>query len=154
MSHATNLKRVSEDHKIDLYLRPLGISHYRLMDYRLLDRIVKDAYRYASPAVADWKAAQVNSGAWPSASTSGAASGNMGAASLAAAAGPQSDSDSSMPRSATLMCMPQLHKKQPGQPGSAASSAPGSSGSAAADRLPLGEQQRQQWWTMLKGKWY
>ena len=41
-----NVKRVSEEHKIDLYLRPPNISSFKLMDYHLMDRIVKDAYRW------------------------------------------------------------------------------------------------------------
>eukprot|EP00798_Chlamydomonas_sp_ICE-L_P019927 gene19927-26631_t len=55
MTHAHNLKRVSEDYKIDLYLRPPNIGNFKLMDYHLMDRIVKDAYRYANSAVSHWK---------------------------------------------------------------------------------------------------
>ena len=45
MTHAHNLKRVGEEYKIDLYLRPPNIGAFKLMDYRLMDQIVKDAYR-------------------------------------------------------------------------------------------------------------
>ena len=45
MTHAHNLKRVSQEHKIDLYLRPPNISSFKLMDYHRMNRIVKDAYK-------------------------------------------------------------------------------------------------------------
>lgn len=45
MTHAHNLKRVSEEFQIDLYLRPPNINAYKLMDYHLMERIVRDAYR-------------------------------------------------------------------------------------------------------------
>jgi len=45
MTHAHNLRRVSEDFCIDLYLRPPNIGSFKLMDYHLMERIVKDAYR-------------------------------------------------------------------------------------------------------------
>ena len=45
MTHAHNLKRVSQEHKIDLYLRPPNISSFKLMDYHRMHRIVKDAYK-------------------------------------------------------------------------------------------------------------
>lgn len=54
MTHAHNLRRVSEDYRIDLYLRPPNIASYKLMDFHLMERIVKDAYRYASLAVSKW----------------------------------------------------------------------------------------------------
>lgn len=46
MTHAHNLRRVSEDFCIDLYLRPPNIGSFKLMDYHLMERIVKDAYRW------------------------------------------------------------------------------------------------------------
>lgn len=51
MTHAHNLKRVSQEHKIDLYLRPPNIGSFKLMDYHLMNRIVKDAYRWVGVAL-------------------------------------------------------------------------------------------------------
>ena len=45
MTHAHNLKRVSLEHKIDLYLRPSNIKNIKLMDYHLMNRLVKDTYK-------------------------------------------------------------------------------------------------------------
>ena len=45
MTHAHNLKRVSMEHKIDLYLRPVNIANFKLLDYHRMDRIVKDTYK-------------------------------------------------------------------------------------------------------------
>lgn len=44
MSHSQTLRRVSQEYVIDLYLRP-PVSRFRLMDYHLMDRIVRDANR-------------------------------------------------------------------------------------------------------------
>ncbi|GLC44977.1 hypothetical protein PLESTB_001747900 [Pleodorina starrii] len=55
MTHVANLKRVAVEHRIDLYLRPPGLGGFRLMDFHLMDRIVKDAYRYATSAITQWK---------------------------------------------------------------------------------------------------
>lgn len=45
MSHSQTLRRVSREYVIDLYLRP-PVSRFRLMDFHLMDRIVRDANRY------------------------------------------------------------------------------------------------------------
>jgi len=47
MSHAVALRRMAQDYVIDLYLRP-PVWHYRLMDYHLMDRIVKSSNQCAS----------------------------------------------------------------------------------------------------------
>lgn len=44
MSHSQTLRRVSREFVIDLYLRP-PVSRFRLMDFHLMDRIVRDANR-------------------------------------------------------------------------------------------------------------
>lgn len=44
MSHSQTLRRVSQEYVIDLYLRP-PVSRFRLMDFHLMDRIVRDANR-------------------------------------------------------------------------------------------------------------
>ena len=54
MTHAHNLKRVARDYKIDLYLRP-PVQLFRLLDYHLYGRIVKQAYRYAANAIVEWQ---------------------------------------------------------------------------------------------------
>lgn len=46
MSHAVALRRMAQDYVIDLYLRP-PVWHYRLMDYHLMDRIVKSSNQCA-----------------------------------------------------------------------------------------------------------
>lgn len=46
MSHSQTLRRVSQEYVIDLYLRP-PVSRFRLMDFHLMDRIVRDANRSA-----------------------------------------------------------------------------------------------------------
>lgn len=56
MTHAHNLKRVNEDYRIDLYLRPPNIGSFKLMDFHLMERIVKDAYRYAGLCLKNWSA--------------------------------------------------------------------------------------------------
>jgi hypothetical protein len=55
MGHAQNLRRVAEDYVIDLYLRP-PVSHYRLLDYSYMDRIVRDANVYTCAAISQWAA--------------------------------------------------------------------------------------------------
>ena len=50
MSHAQNLRRVAAEHTIDLYLRP-PVTRFRLMDYHLMERIVRDANRCRSAAL-------------------------------------------------------------------------------------------------------
>lgn len=44
MSHAQNLRRMSQDYVIDLYLQP-PVTRFRLMDFHLMDRIVRNASR-------------------------------------------------------------------------------------------------------------
>ena len=44
MSHTQNLKRVSREHVIDLYLQP-PVGKFRLMDFHLMERLVRDANR-------------------------------------------------------------------------------------------------------------
>jgi len=48
MSHAQNLRRVAAEHTIDLYLRP-PVTRFRLMDFHLMERIVRDANRCRPP---------------------------------------------------------------------------------------------------------
>ncbi len=45
MTHSHNVKRVAREHPIDLYLRPPNISTYKLMDFHLMDKIVREAHR-------------------------------------------------------------------------------------------------------------
>ena len=56
MSHAQNLRRMSKDYVIDLYLQP-PVTRFRLMDFHLMDRIVRNASRcrfnYALHAASD-----------------------------------------------------------------------------------------------------
>lgn len=42
---AQNLRRMCRDFRVDLYLRPPHIASYKLLDYHLIDRIVRTAYR-------------------------------------------------------------------------------------------------------------
>ena len=49
MSHSQNLRRVAREHPIDLYLQP-PVTRYRLLDYHLMDRIVRDSNRCATAA--------------------------------------------------------------------------------------------------------
>jgi lysophospholipid hydrolase len=51
MSHSQNLRRILEDHVVDLYLRPPHIGSYRLMDFHLMDRMVQDSFRYPLAAL-------------------------------------------------------------------------------------------------------
>ncbi|DBB17173.1 TPA: hypothetical protein ACH3X3_014241 [Trebouxia sp. C0006] len=57
MSHSQTLRRVSREYVIDLYLRP-PVSRFRLMDFHLMDRIVRDANRYAWAAISEWQCQQ------------------------------------------------------------------------------------------------
>lgn len=55
MAHTQNLSRLAQEgHHIDLYLRP-PVTQYRLLDYHLIDRIVREATRYAFVAIVDWQ---------------------------------------------------------------------------------------------------
>jgi hypothetical protein len=45
MSHSQNLRRVAREHPIDLYLQP-PVTRFRLLDYHLMDRIVRDSNRH------------------------------------------------------------------------------------------------------------
>lgn len=47
MSHTQNLRRMSREYLIDLYLHP-PVSGFRILDYHLVDRIVRDSNRCAS----------------------------------------------------------------------------------------------------------
>lgn len=47
MSHSQNLRRVAREHPIDLYLQP-PVTRFRLLDYHLMDRIVRDSNRCAA----------------------------------------------------------------------------------------------------------
>ena len=37
-----------QDYRVDLYLRPPHIHAYKLMDFHLIDRIVRNSYRCAA----------------------------------------------------------------------------------------------------------
>ena len=47
MSHSQNLRRMAREHPIDLYMQP-PVTRFRLLDYHLMDRIVRDSNRRAS----------------------------------------------------------------------------------------------------------
>jgi hypothetical protein len=47
---AQNLRRVAREHPIDLYLQP-PVTKFRLLDYHLMDRIVRDSNRCAAIAL-------------------------------------------------------------------------------------------------------
>ena len=47
MSHSQNLRRMAREHPIDLYMQP-PVTRFRLLDYHLMDRIVRDSNRCAS----------------------------------------------------------------------------------------------------------
>lgn len=47
MSHSQNLRRILQDHVVDLYLRPPHIGQYRLMDFHLMDDMVATSFRCA-----------------------------------------------------------------------------------------------------------
>ena len=49
MSHSQNLRRMAREHPIDLYMQP-PVTRFRLLDYHLMDRIVRDSNRRAPPA--------------------------------------------------------------------------------------------------------
>ena len=44
MSHSQNLRRMAREHPIDLYMQP-PVTRFRLLDYHLMDRIVRDSNR-------------------------------------------------------------------------------------------------------------
>ena len=48
MSHSQNLRRMAREHPIDLYMQP-PVTRFRLLDYHLMDRIVRDSNRCAPP---------------------------------------------------------------------------------------------------------
>ena len=50
MSHSQNLRRMAREHPIDLYMQP-PVTRFRLLDYHLMDRIVRDSNRCAAPAL-------------------------------------------------------------------------------------------------------
>ena len=50
MSHSQNLRRMAREHPIDLYMQP-PVTRFRLLDYHLMDRIVRDSNRCAPPAL-------------------------------------------------------------------------------------------------------
>ena len=55
MSHSQNLRRMAREHPIDLYMQP-PVTRFRLLDYHLMDRIVRDSNRRAphqSPCLQD-----------------------------------------------------------------------------------------------------
>eukprot|EP00884_Botryococcus_braunii_P018904 jgi/Botrbrau1/5698/Bobra.0071s0031.1 len=54
MSHTQNLRRISREYVIDLYLHP-PVSRFRILDYHLMDRIVRDSNRYAWAALSEWQ---------------------------------------------------------------------------------------------------
>jgi hypothetical protein len=47
IAHSQNLRRMCQDYRVDLYLRPPHIAAYKLMDFHLIDRIVRNSYRCA-----------------------------------------------------------------------------------------------------------
>lgn len=108
--------------------------------------------------VAAWRAAQLESGAWPVAPAYTHPSGYFAMPTDSAGGG-----GGGMPRSATLMCMPQLQKKQPVAAGATAGAQPAGGGSiatqgtatagASAGYSGILEQQRQ-WWSALTAKLY
>ena len=63
LSHKQQIRTTMRDFHVDLYMQPTGVQFYRLMDYHLMDRIVRDAYRYGWTKVAEWTAStQAESG--------------------------------------------------------------------------------------------
>lgn len=48
IAHSQNLRRMCQDYRVDLYLRPPHIAAFKLMDYHLIDRIVRTSYRCTS----------------------------------------------------------------------------------------------------------
>lgn len=45
IAHSQNLRRITQDYKVDLVLSPPYASSFKLMDWHLIDSIVRDAYR-------------------------------------------------------------------------------------------------------------
>ena len=60
MSHSQNLRRMAREHPIDLYMQP-PVTRFRLLDYHLMDRIVRDSNRCASPGYITVKLFQASS---------------------------------------------------------------------------------------------
>lgn len=48
IAHSQNLRRMCQDYRVDLYLRPPNIGAYKLMDFHLIDRIVRTSYLCAA----------------------------------------------------------------------------------------------------------
>ncbi|CAL8463928.1 g3463 [Coccomyxa elongata] len=93
MSHSQNLRRVAREHPIDLYLQP-PVTRFRLLDYHLMDRIVRDSNRYAWAAISEWQCSQGVT-----------QRGRLPAELMNAAKG-------SMRRARSVACMTQLQAKQ------------------------------------------
>ena len=55
LSHKQQIRTTMKEFKVDLYMQPTGVQFYRLMDYHLMDRIVRDAYRYGWTAISEWQ---------------------------------------------------------------------------------------------------
>jgi hypothetical protein len=49
IAHSQNLRRMCQDYKVDLVLSPPYAATFKLMDWHLIDTIVRDAYRCAHP---------------------------------------------------------------------------------------------------------
>ena len=62
LSHKLRFQDIIKQHRIDLYMRPTGVAQFKLMDYRLADRIVRDAYRYAWTAITEWQVTNAANG--------------------------------------------------------------------------------------------
>jgi len=58
LSHKQQIRATMRDFHVDLYMQPTGVQFYRLMDYHLMDRIVRNSYRYGWTKVAEWTANQ------------------------------------------------------------------------------------------------
>jgi len=55
LSHKQQIRATMRDFHVDLYMQPTGVQFYRLMDYHLMDRIVRDAYRYGWQCLVEWQ---------------------------------------------------------------------------------------------------
>jgi lysophospholipid hydrolase len=55
LSHQQQIKASMKEFHVDLYMRPTGVQFFKLMDYHLMDRIVRDAYRYGWTAITEWQ---------------------------------------------------------------------------------------------------
>lgn len=47
IAHTQKLREIEDVYKFDLYLRPSTVHEYKLMDYHLVDNIVRSSYRCA-----------------------------------------------------------------------------------------------------------